>query len=159
MTRTSRDISSTNGTRSSPPAARIPELRGFNSTSKTFPLDVGSITQWFVPTTDAQDLEFARKLISAAKNGIMFLFFNPGAFAGPDKPAKQWTLLQNILARDHGQVGPTSIRTLCSWRSEPEIAGLAENRHVGGEARARSDRGGQSSDAILRRRHAAPAAL
>jgi phosphatidylserine/phosphatidylglycerophosphate/cardiolipin synthase-like enzyme len=73
----------------------------FNSTSKTFPLDGGSITQWFVPTTDAQDLEFARKLISAAKDGIMFLFFNPGAFAGPDKPEKQWTLLQNILARDH----------------------------------------------------------
>jgi phosphatidylserine/phosphatidylglycerophosphate/cardiolipin synthase-like enzyme len=74
----------------------------FNSTtSKTFPLDGGSVTQWFVPTTDAQDLEFARKLISAAKQGILFLFFNPGAFAGPDKPDKQWTLLQNILARDH----------------------------------------------------------
>jgi phosphatidylserine/phosphatidylglycerophosphate/cardiolipin synthase-like enzyme len=73
----------------------------FNSTSKTFPLDGGTVTQWFVPTTDAQDLEFARKLISAAKDGILFLFFNPGVFAGPDKPEKQWTLLQNILARDH----------------------------------------------------------
>lgn len=78
----------------------------FNSTSKAFPLDGGSITQWFVPTTDAQDLEFARKLISAAKDGILFLFFNPGVFAGPDKPAKQWTLLQNILARDHDQGRP-----------------------------------------------------
>ena len=40
----------------------------FNSTSKTFPLDGGSITQWFAPTTDAQDLAFARKLISDAKH-------------------------------------------------------------------------------------------
>ena len=74
-----------------------------NSASKTFPLDGGKITQWFVPTTDAQDLEFARALISNAKDGILFLFFNPGAFVGPDKPAKQWTLLQNILARHHDQ--------------------------------------------------------
>jgi phosphatidylserine/phosphatidylglycerophosphate/cardiolipin synthase-like enzyme len=73
----------------------------FNSTSKTFTLDGGTVAQWFVPTTDAQDLEYARKLISAAKDGILFLFFNPGVFAGPDKPEKQWTLLQNILARDH----------------------------------------------------------
>ena len=78
----------------------------FNSTSKTFPLDDGNITQWFVPTTDAQDLEFARKLISAAKDGILFLFFNPGVFAGPDKPEKQWTLLQNILVRDHDDKRP-----------------------------------------------------
>jgi hypothetical protein len=78
----------------------------FNSTSKTFPLDGGSITQWFAPTTDAQDLEFARKLISAAKEGILFLFFNPGAFAGPDKPEKQWPLLQNVLVRDHDDKRP-----------------------------------------------------
>jgi phosphatidylserine/phosphatidylglycerophosphate/cardiolipin synthase-like enzyme len=79
-----------------------PDFAKFNSTPpKTFPLDSGSVTQWFAPTTDAQDLEFARKLISGAKDGILFLFFNPGVFAGPDKPEKQWTLLQNILARDH----------------------------------------------------------
>jgi len=80
-----------------------PDFAQFNSTSKTFPLDGGKITQWFVPTTDAQDLEFARQLISNAKDGILFLFFNPGVFAGPDKPEKQWTLLQNILARDHDE--------------------------------------------------------
>lgn len=79
-----------------------PDFAKFNSTPpKTFPLDSGSVTQWFAPTTDAQDLEFARKLISGAKDSILFLFFNPGVFAGPDKPEKQWTLLQNILARDH----------------------------------------------------------
>jgi hypothetical protein len=59
-----------------------------------------------VPTTDAQDLEFARKLITNAKDGVLFLFFNPGTFAGPDKPEKQWTLLQNIVARDHDSTRP-----------------------------------------------------
>src|SRR5262249_22995035 len=43
--------------------------------------------------------EYARRLINTAKDGILFLFFNPGTFAGADKPAKQWTLLQNILVR------------------------------------------------------------
>ncbi len=75
-----------------------PTLAQTNSTSKSFTVDGGTITQWFVPTTDAQDLEFARKLISAAKDGILFLFFNPGQFVSPDQP-KKWTLLQNILTR------------------------------------------------------------
>jgi phosphatidylserine/phosphatidylglycerophosphate/cardiolipin synthase-like enzyme len=97
----------------------------FNSTLKTFPLDGGSITQWFVPTTDAQDLEFARKLISGAKDGILFLFFNPGAFAGPDKPEKQWTLLQNILARDHDKGRPDFNPSLyIRGVVNQEIAGL-----------------------------------
>jgi phosphatidylserine/phosphatidylglycerophosphate/cardiolipin synthase-like enzyme len=97
----------------------------FNSTSKTFPLDGGSITQWFVPTTDAQDLEFARKLISAAKDGILFLFFNPGVFAGPDKSEKQWTLLQNILVRDHDDKRPDFDPSLyIRGVVNQEIAGL-----------------------------------
>ncbi len=78
-----------------------------NSTAKTFNVDGGRITQWFVPTTDAQDLTFARALISAAKEGILFLFFNPGQFVSPDQP-KKWTLLQNILAR-HGPDGDPSL--------------------------------------------------
>jgi phosphatidylserine/phosphatidylglycerophosphate/cardiolipin synthase-like enzyme len=109
----------------------------FNSTSKTFPLDGGSITQWFVPTTDAQDLEFARKLISAAKDGILFLFFNPGVFAGPDKPEKQWTLLQNILVRDHDDKRPDFNPNLyIRGVVNQEIAGLTtedpgrKNKHA-----------------------------
>jgi hypothetical protein len=77
-----------------------PELATTNSTAKTIPVDGGRITQWFAPTSDAQDLAYARKLISAAKDSILFLFFNPGAFVAADKP-KQWTLLQNILVRHH----------------------------------------------------------
>jgi len=78
-----------------------PTLAQANSTSRSFNVDGGRITQWFAPTSAAQDLDFARKLISAAKQGILFLFFNPGAFVGDDKPAEKWTLLQNILFRHH----------------------------------------------------------
>ena len=70
-----------------------------NSTSSSFKVDGCNITQWFAPTNGAPDLEYARKLINAAQNGILFLFFNPGTFVAPDKPALQWTLLQNILTR------------------------------------------------------------
>jgi phosphatidylserine/phosphatidylglycerophosphate/cardiolipin synthase-like enzyme len=70
-----------------------------NSTAQTIAVDGGTITQWFAPTSGAQDLEYARKLINAAQDGILFLFFNPGAFAPADKPVIQWTLLQNVVAR------------------------------------------------------------
>jgi phosphatidylserine/phosphatidylglycerophosphate/cardiolipin synthase-like enzyme len=69
-----------------------------NSSANTFPVDSCRITPWCVPTCDAQDLAFARKLISAAQQGILFLFFNPGVFE-PDSAPQKWTLLQNILFR------------------------------------------------------------
>lgn len=75
-----------------------PSLKQANSTSKSFALDGGQITQWFAPTSAGQDLDYARKLINGAKQGILFLFFNPGVFEPEDKP-EQWTLLQNILVR------------------------------------------------------------
>jgi hypothetical protein len=75
-----------------------PSLIQANSTSKSFALDGGQITQWFAPTGAGQDLDYARKLINDGKQGILFLFFNPGVFEPEDKP-EQWTLLQNILVR------------------------------------------------------------
>ena len=79
-----------------------------NSTSKTFQIDGGSVTPWFVKTSDAQDLEFARTLINGAKEGILFLFFNPGSF---QTVPKRWTLLQNILER-HNPDNPNSDPSL-----------------------------------------------
>jgi phosphatidylserine/phosphatidylglycerophosphate/cardiolipin synthase-like enzyme len=73
-----------------------PALVAGNSAAKTFQVDGGRVTPWFVKTPAAQDLEFARKLINAAQEGILFLFFNPGIFQ--QDPA-HWTLLQNILER------------------------------------------------------------
>ena len=77
------------------------ELAEKNSTAKSFDIDGGRITQWFVPTKAGQDLDFARKLINGAKDGILFLFFNPGKFVPADQPESKWTLLQNILFRHH----------------------------------------------------------
>jgi len=70
-----------------------------NSSAKTFQVDGCAVTPWFVKTSAAQDLEFARKLINSAKEGILFLFFNPGTF---QQDPMHWTLLQNILER-HNQ--------------------------------------------------------
>jgi phosphatidylserine/phosphatidylglycerophosphate/cardiolipin synthase-like enzyme len=78
-----------------------PSLAKANSQAKAFDVDGGRITQWFVPTTNGQDLDFARKLINAAKEGILFLFFNPGKFVPEDQPESKWTLLQNIIFRHH----------------------------------------------------------
>src|SRR2546426_8245181 len=44
-----------------------PALVTGNSTAKTFQVDGCKITPWFVKTSAAQDLEYARKLIDAAK--------------------------------------------------------------------------------------------
>jgi phosphatidylserine/phosphatidylglycerophosphate/cardiolipin synthase-like enzyme len=73
-----------------------PSLVSANSTAKTIQVDGCKVTPWFVRTSAAQDLEFARNLINAAKEGILFLFFNPGTF---QEDPMHWTLLQNILER------------------------------------------------------------
>ncbi len=77
-----------------------PSLAAANSTSSSYQVDGCKVTPWFVPTQHAQDLDYARKLINAAKEGILFLFFNPGGFE-PDATPEKWTLLQNILNRHH----------------------------------------------------------
>lgn len=101
-------------------------LAAANSTTKTIAVDAGRITQWFAPTSDAQDLEYARGLINAAEDGIMFLFFNPGAFVAADKP-KKWTLLQNILLRH--QTGSPNFKPGLYMRGvvNQEIAGLTSD--------------------------------
>jgi phosphatidylserine/phosphatidylglycerophosphate/cardiolipin synthase-like enzyme len=99
-----------------------PSLMQANSTSKSFPVDGGTITQWFAPTSAGQDLDYARKLIDGAQQGILFLFFNPGVFEPDDKP-EMWTLLQNILARH--QQGPNYDPALyIHGVVNQEIAGL-----------------------------------
>jgi len=46
--------------------------------AKSFNVDGGRITQWFVPTSAGQDLDFARN-DQCASEGILFLFFNPAS--------------------------------------------------------------------------------
>jgi phosphatidylserine/phosphatidylglycerophosphate/cardiolipin synthase-like enzyme len=94
------------------------------TTANVFNVDGGTITQWFAPTDKGQDLDYARKLINAAKQGILFLFFNPGVLVADDQPANKWTLLQNILFRHHAGTpnfdGELYIRGVVNQ----EIAGL-----------------------------------
>ncbi|MEO6914258.1 MAG: phospholipase D-like domain-containing protein [Chitinophagaceae bacterium] len=73
-----------------------PELITSNSAQKTFQVDSAKVTVWFTPTDAQEDLQQARQLINQAKEGILFLFFNPGPYQ--DDPAR-WTLLQSILNR------------------------------------------------------------
>ncbi|HLJ90878.1 MAG TPA: phospholipase D-like domain-containing protein [Candidatus Angelobacter sp.] len=75
-------------------------LAASNSELKSFQVDGSKVTPWFVPTRHTEDMDYARKLINAAKDGILFLFFNPGGFEPPDQRDK-WTLLQEILFRHH----------------------------------------------------------
>ncbi len=96
-----------------------PELEAGNSTAKTFQVDGCSVTPWFAATTDAQDLECARRLIDAAQEGILFLFFNPGAYS--NEPHK-WTLLQNVLARQQQGKPDLYVRGVVNQ----QIAGLTE---------------------------------
>jgi phosphatidylserine/phosphatidylglycerophosphate/cardiolipin synthase-like enzyme len=104
-------------------SAYTPELISGNSSATTHEVDGCSLTPWFAATSDAQDLDYARNLINAAKEGILFLFFNPGAYA--TDPHK-WTLLQNVLSRQ--QEGEPSFDENLYVRGvvNQEIAGLTE---------------------------------
>jgi PLD-like domain len=100
-----------------------PSLAQANSQAKTTEVDGGRITQWFAPTSGAQDLDYARGLINAATDGILFLFFNPGAFVSPDEPTK-WTLLQNILVRHQADSPNYAPGLYMRGVVNQEIAGL-----------------------------------
>ena len=94
-----------------------------NATSKSFPVDGATITQWFAPTDKGEDLDFARQLINGAEQGILFLFFNPGAFEPDDKP-EMWTLLQNILVRHQSGTPNYNPNLYIHGVVNQEIAGL-----------------------------------
>jgi phosphatidylserine/phosphatidylglycerophosphate/cardiolipin synthase-like enzyme len=101
------------------------ELISGNSTTTTVPIDDGTATPWFAPTSGAQDLDYARRLINAATEGILFLFFNPGVYESD--PAK-WTLLQSILARQDDTDGNANFDASLYVRGvvNQAIAGLTE---------------------------------
>src|SRR5882757_1840098 len=103
-----------------------PTLAKTNGETKAnvFNVDGGTITQWFAPTDKGEDLAYARKLINAAKQGILFLFFNPGIFVADDKPASKWTLLQNILFRHHEGTPDYDPSLYIRGVVNQEIAGL-----------------------------------
>jgi phosphatidylserine/phosphatidylglycerophosphate/cardiolipin synthase-like enzyme len=93
-----------------------PLIQG-NSVPRSHTVGKSQISVWFAATSKAQDLEQARALIAKAKDGILFLFFNPGHQA--KEPVKE-TLLQNILERK--AAGDLYVRGVVNQ----EIAGLTD---------------------------------
>lgn len=55
-----------------------PALFDSNSAPKSHKVGKASATLWFAPVRNRVDLDFAANLIDAARDGILFLMFNPG---------------------------------------------------------------------------------
>src|ERR1051326_1134010 len=77
-------------------------LKKSNSEKKSFPVDNAQVTVWFVPTQKREDMVDARRVIDGAKDGILFLFFNPGHWQAKEA---DWTLLQSVLNRHDPEAG------------------------------------------------------
>ena len=98
-----------------------PSLIQGNSTATTYQVDGCNITPWFAATSAGQDLDYARKLIDAAQDGILFLFFNPGTF---QQDPQRWTLLQNILERHNPSDPNANVNLYMRGVVNQAIAGL-----------------------------------
>ncbi len=68
-----------------------PNLKDANSTPAKTSLGGGKATFWYTPLLEEADLENANQLINGAKEGILFLMFNPGP---------RGTLLNTIVERN-----------------------------------------------------------
>lgn len=78
-----------------------PPLIAANSSARSFTVArdaAGSdqVSVWFAATDAGEDMAQARALINGAQQGVLFLFFNPGAF---ESDPTDWTLLQTVLNR------------------------------------------------------------
>ena len=81
-----------------------PTLIKPNSVARSFQVPRGTdaadgadkVSVWFAATDAGEDMDQARGLINGAQQGLLFLFFNPGAF---QKDPSDWTLLQSVLNR------------------------------------------------------------
>ena len=113
-----------------------PSLVSANSVQKTFTVDGAQLTVWFVPTSALQDMEQARALIKKAKNGILFLFFNPGAF---QQDAANWTLLQSVIDRHNPASADLDANLYVRGVVNQTIAGLTEGEPAGAHAPAATD--------------------
>ena len=80
-----------------------PSLAKANSIARSFTVDQSAVSFWNAPTDAQEDMDQARKLINNAKEGVLFLMFNPGGFQ--DDP-ERWTLLQSILNRHQPDSNP-----------------------------------------------------
>jgi phosphatidylserine/phosphatidylglycerophosphate/cardiolipin synthase-like enzyme len=72
-----------------------PALIASNTEEKTAKIDNRPVTVWFAPVRKQVDLASARAFIQAAKQGVLFLVFDPGP---------KGTLLNDILALDSNKL-------------------------------------------------------
>jgi phosphatidylserine/phosphatidylglycerophosphate/cardiolipin synthase-like enzyme len=95
-----------------------------NSKLRQFPVDEMQVTTWFAPTKNEPDLDYARKLIANAKDGILFLFFNPGTYQ--EDPEKE-TLLQDVLQRHNPKSADYNAKLYIRGVVNQEIKGLTDS--------------------------------
>jgi phosphatidylserine/phosphatidylglycerophosphate/cardiolipin synthase-like enzyme len=99
-------------------------LAAANSKLQQFQVDGVKVTTWFAPTKDEPDMDYARKLIANAAEGILFLFFNPGTYQ--EDPEKE-TLLQNILQRHDSKSKDYNDSLYIKGVVNQEIKGLTDS--------------------------------
>jgi len=87
-----------------------------NTKKKTFKVDNADATVWFAPTLNQVDMVDAKLRIKNAKDGVLFLFFNPGQ---KQSDPSNWTLLQAVDDLDGDKL---YIRGVVNQK----IAGLTE---------------------------------
>jgi phosphatidylserine/phosphatidylglycerophosphate/cardiolipin synthase-like enzyme len=101
-----------------------------NSLRKSFKVDGADATVWFAPTDAREDMVDARRVIDGAKQGILFLFFNPGI---KQSDPEKWTLLQSIVSRQDPASGPRFDPNLyVRGVVNQTIAGLTDGAADGG---------------------------
>jgi hypothetical protein len=116
-----------------------PSLATDNSVAQSFAIDGAKVSVWFAPTKNLVDMKQARELINGAKDGILFLFFNPGQFqADPN----DWTLLQSVVNRHAGDGNPDADPTLY-------IRGVV-NQEIGGLTSAMDPSAAKSPVALFK---------
>ena len=113
-----------------------------NSVARNFQVtrDDGNADQvsvWFAATDAGEDMTQARAIINGAKQGLLFLFFNPGVF---EQDPSDWTLLQSVLNRHAPAPNPYLDASLyIRGVVNQEIKGLTDAPPPGGAPAAPMD--------------------
>jgi len=113
-----------------------------NSVARNFQVtrDDGGADQvsvWFAVTDAGEDMTQARAIINGAKQGLLFLFFNPGVY---EQDPSDWTLLQSVLNRHAPAPNPNLDASLyIRGVVNQEIKGLTDAPPPGGALAALMD--------------------
>jgi phosphatidylserine/phosphatidylglycerophosphate/cardiolipin synthase-like enzyme len=112
-------------------------LKDANSQPRSFQVDrdgtdTDKVSVWFAATNHGEDMEQARALINGAQQGLLFLFFNPGAY---QQQEDDQTLLQSVLDR-HAPGPHQNTGLYIRGVVNQEIKGLTDAPSPGAAAQA-----------------------